>query len=242
MKRMHMAVALLAGVLCVACFGQEIAPLASWTFDAQSDDVVADVSGNGFNGKIIRTSGETPKRVPGRTGMGMAFAHAERGCVLIPNLGKHDFSKAMSFEAWIKLDEMVRTERYEILSTVKTESGPGFRCIVTYGFVFFGSGTSGEKKAQWGAYTTPAQTQIKSGVWYHIAGTYDGSVFRVYVDGQQAGESKPDRALTRGRDSLSIGAYGGGYTHRFNGVIDEVKIYDRTLSALEVLQRAKSGL
>ena len=230
----------MAGWLCAACLGQDIAPLASWGFDEQAGDAVVDGSGNGFNGKVVRTTGETPKRVPGHTGMGMAFKVEERGCVTIPTLGKHDFSKGMSFEAWIKFDDIVREERYEIISTVKHEAGPGFRCLVNYGFIFFGSGTYGEKPEQWGAYSTPAQTQIKAGVWYHVAGTHDGSVFRVYVDGKLAGESKPDRALTLGYDDLFIGAYGGGYDHRFNGIIDDVKIYGRTLSALQILKHAKS--
>jgi hypothetical protein len=88
------------------------------------------------------------------------------------------------------------------------------------------------------------------GVWHHVAGVYDGDVIRMYVDGQQVLEHDkvndgPIRAMLDGTplgDSfLAIGSEEGRlnepgllYDRYFDGLIDEVTLYDRALSPLEI--------
>jgi hypothetical protein len=77
--------------------------------------------------------------------------------------------------------------------------------------------------------------------WHHIALTYDGSRYaegvKLYVDGQlwewevQLDDLNNPRPL--GRQPVKIGA-GGGPQNRFKGSIDEVRIYNRDLTATEV--------
>src|SRR5262249_5791088 len=76
--------------------------------------------------------------------------------------------------------------------------------------------------------------------WHHVALTYSGSRWasgvKIYVDGvDQKLEILVDDFNSQGavkREPLRIGA-GGGPENRFNGSIDEVRIYKRALSADE---------
>ncbi len=78
---------------------------------------------------------------------------------------------------------------------------------------------------------------ILDGKWHHVAGTYDGSSVRLYVDGAEIGSGTPytgglvyNMAHT---NDLSIGSW-------FNGYMDEVTLWDRALSAEEIANRAKN--
>lgn len=77
---------------------------------------------------------------------------------------------------------------------------------------------------------------ISAGMWHHVAGTYDGATMRLYLDGELVATkthasggaiaSAPSRAVTIG-DS-PIGA------RPFDGLIDDVRVYDITLTDVEV--------
>jgi hypothetical protein len=70
-------------------------------------------------------------------------------------------------------------------------------------------------------------------VWSHLAVTYDGATLRLYVNGTQVATRAQTGAITSSTNPLRIGgnAVWGEY---FNGVIDEVRVYNRALSAAEI--------
>ena len=72
--------------------------------------------------------------------------------------------------------------------------------------------------------------------WYHLAATADGSTLKLYVNGQLVGsQAKQGNDLDFGGASAWIGANPNGIIRFFDGRLDEVAIYDRTLGANEVL-------
>lgn len=92
-----------------------------------------------------------------------------------------------------------------------------------------------------GAVVSPAaDSSIWDGAFHAVAGTYDGENVRLYVDGIQVGAGTPatgaiqyGMALNSG--SLLLGDYLDSVgSSNFNGIIDEVKIYNAALSAREV--------
>lgn len=87
--------------------------------------------------------------------------------------------------------------------------------------------------------------------WYHVAGTYDGKTgeMRLYIDGKPSaellllperigvskkniriGRGKPRRPIRPVRANTFVDTYG------FDGLIDEVRIYDKALTASQVRQ------
>ncbi|WOE69722.1 LamG domain-containing protein [Hydrogenimonas thermophila] len=72
------------------------------------------------------------------------------------------------------------------------------------------------------------------GRWYHIAGVYDGSSVKLYIDGELANSENVSKELDKNSKPFWIAA--AGWQKRFNGQIDEVKVFDENLSA-EQIQR-----
>ena len=71
------------------------------------------------------------------------------------------------------------------------------------------------------------------GRWHHVAGTYDGTAVRLYVDGNEVGTGTTySGPVTYEQPELSaaIGAYRGSCNLTFVGDIDEVRIWRAALS------------
>ena len=69
--------------------------------------------------------------------------------------------------------------------------------------------------------------------WSHLAMTWDGSVMRVYANGAQVASHALAGAAPVSDGPLRIGG-NAIWPEFFKGVIDEVRVYDRALSAAEI--------
>ncbi len=73
-----------------------------------------------------------------------------------------------------------------------------------------------------------------SGQWYHVAVTFDGSGYKVYVNGAQEGSSLSTFSILDNTNDLIFG-YDGVFPHtHFDGVLDEISLYNRALTAAEI--------
>lgn len=93
-----------------------------------------------------------------------------------------------------------------------------------------------------GGNNVASSTTIQTNVWYHVAGTWDGTELKMYVNGVLE-NTNPVQNLTRGQSGnpLDIGyqpSFGGRF---FNGLIDEAEIFDRALSELEIQSIVNAG-
>lgn len=76
-----------------------------------------------------------------------------------------------------------------------------------------------------------------TGSWSHIAFTYDGHSMRVYAHGQLSGVTEYESTrIGTGQDSSAprLGVGSGENWDDFHGAMDDVRIYDRALSANEI--------
>jgi hypothetical protein len=73
--------------------------------------------------------------------------------------------------------------------------------------------------------------------WTHVAVTFDGTIWRAYVDGAACGTYSG----AIGTNAGSTFYLGNGYHGYFSGSIDEVVIFDRALSAAEVAALAQGS-
>ena len=160
--------------------------------------------------------------------------HAELNAIL------YAAKNGISIELWIKFDESYnRRKTYELVSNTLGDRGKGFRLRISWGKIGIFSGEGGANGKTWGAFSKSARQIIKPGIWYHIAGTYDGSVFKIYLDGVLVGESAENLDLTKGGDDIYIGSYKSGYAYGMEGIVDEVKLYNRPLSESEIFNHYK---
>jgi len=71
--------------------------------------------------------------------------------------------------------------------------------------------------------------------WHHMVGTYDGSVMKLYIDGCLDNSANNSFTFPNISSPVTIGAVGvGEEDDYFNGIMDEVRIYNRALSPTEV--------
>lgn len=75
------------------------------------------------------------------------------------------------------------------------------------------------------------QEALEPDTWYHVAGTLDGNDARCYLNGVET-QSSPMSGVQSGGGRLYIGQ--DGWVNVFDGAVDEVRIYDRALSADEI--------
>ena len=154
----------------------------------------------------------------------------------IPNdhidLGVWDVpGSAISLTAWVQQDTSPADPRI-LMKGVGTASADHWWGLVVNG---------GNDKPEFRLFTTsysfvPASTTLVAGTWYHICGTYDGADMRMYVNGVEEGsENKTGAIKTDASASVWIGDQPGAPTERpWDGKIEDVRVYDRALTAGEV--------
>lgn len=74
------------------------------------------------------------------------------------------------------------------------------------------------------------------GIWHHVAGTFDGTTLITYLDGVMVTSRAGLLPSPYADDPFMIGCDrdAGVEQSNFDGTIDEVKLYDRVLSAAEI--------
>jgi hypothetical protein len=211
-----------------------------WTFDGvDMAPNVRDRSASGNHGNLSGQSATTT--VIGRIGQSLLFDGTDDS--ISSAAANLDFEDTTPFtvSAWLKTSQTTGT----ILSTWELNVGSG------WAFKLDGNGrpkmmlinTAGVTQR-----TGVAKTfSVHDGTWHHVVATYDGSQsvtgFKLYKDGVvditiSSGNSAPG-ALDN--SSLFIGRTGGATPEFLNGQLDEVKVYNRTLTATEVAGLYNSG-
>jgi hypothetical protein len=137
-----------------------------------------------------------------------------------------DLESALTIAAWIRPDR--EDGGWMVVQKKDPEHGGG-----VYNFDIQPGRVSCSLRIAGGGSSTEiatGTTPIAVGEWQHIAATWDGETIRVYYNGQLEGEQPFPHALATSDGELWIGRYYSA----FDGDIDEVRIYNRALSAAEL--------
>lgn len=71
--------------------------------------------------------------------------------------------------------------------------------------------------------------------WYHLAGTWDGTLARLYVNGVQVASAGPFPGTPISSATWDIGIHGNLTSGPYNGLMADLRVYSRTLTAAEIL-------
>ncbi len=92
-----------------------------------------------------------------------------------------------------------------------------------------------------------SKDSFPAGRFYHVAATYDGATFRLYVNGALEGSMAKTKTISYSSvNPWDIGSAGTigisvGFPRTFSGVIDEVQAYNRALSQAEIQTISNAG-
>jgi hypothetical protein len=134
----------------------------------------------------------------------------------------------ITLEAWIKADTWA-TNVWENVIISKDGWATGNQ---GYTLRAGANGTLSFNFAHLGSWHEVNSTpQMLAGRWYHVAGTYDGSMMRIYINGVEVGSSPYSGFIEGGNYDLNIGkiAYTSGGFRYFDGQIEEVRIWNTAL-------------
>jgi hypothetical protein len=205
--------------------GQEI--VGWWKFNETSGSMTYDSSVFGNHGTL---------NGPVWTGTGELRFDGINDYVSVPDSNTLDLTNALTISVWVKLEAYgaswsfpkLVTKPYDVADTDPWE----LYCIDlgpqgTYPRFILSAGTSGS----WvGAYDSGKILSLNQ--WHQLVGTYDGTTMSLYIDGQLAATTATNIQIGQNTMPLSIGGNLGSYG--FKGLIGDVKIYNRGLSAVEV--------
>ena len=106
--------------------------------------------------------------------------------------------------------------------------------------LWFGLGIHGRGYHEFGV---PVDSKrLLDNSWHHVAATYDGKRYRLFLDGQKIGEEQRDGSLGQsGSAAAAIGDY-GDRKELFHGGLDDLRIYTRGLAESDVTNLAKGEL
>jgi hypothetical protein len=98
------------------------------------------------------------------------------------------------------------------------------------GAVHFAMSTAG------GGVVAPTSTAFvpNDGQYHHIAGTYDGSMMRTYLDGLLVGQAARAEPIVPTISAPVISHHGGSCGQRAHAAMDEIQFYSRALSSNEI--------
>jgi|GEM_PF-6614926 len=201
-------------------------PIGYWKFDEGSGSTVADSSGHSISG-TIRNFNEN-QWVDGKYGKALSFNVANY--VDFGDVNSLEGLPAETITAWIKINDfsgslsefhtIVSKGRGEHLDLFVLQNGH------VLGFV--------ERGKQSNPMPLNGQTILEQGKWYFVASVYDGSKISLYVNGNLDGSTQAQLGETINNEKeFQIGKSNTDNSY-FNGVIDEVRIYNRALSADEI--------
>lgn len=83
---------------------------------------------------------------------------------------------------------------------------------------------------------------VDDNTWHHITVTYNGANIKFYVDGNLESSPSASGSITSENEIFYIGRQIIDSSMPFNGLIDEVAVFDRALTLEEIQQHYQNGL
>lgn len=200
-----------------------------WNFDdCDTCSTANDLSGNRNNGTFQADAAHTAN---GKINRGATF-DGTGDYVLVTDSATLDLTNAITLSAWIQATNVNRTN---VIFTKHSNlaGGSGYVLFQNSDNKFYFQGGDGTTWPSLNAVSTGTYTQTRA--WHHVVGTFNGTTGYIYVDGEQVGTDTAG-ALVANNLNLWIGdnVAGSGAGSGIIGSLDEVRIYNRVLSAAEV--------
>ena len=193
-----------------------------WKFDEVSGIGALDSSGYGNHGTLY--GGLT--WVPGKKEGGLDIDGMDGSFVNCGNPDSLNITAALTLSIWVNTVDAGTSQDDPIMT--KGNSSYVLRDAadnnITFGIYDVSMYTA----------TYPVDGSF-NGTWHHLAGTYDGSELKLYVDGELQATEAHQGSIATNTFAVSIGSDNEQTWMWYNGAVDDARIYSRALTADEVM-------
>jgi hypothetical protein len=198
-----------------------------WKLDENTGTSTTDASGNGFTGTLTNSPTWTSA---GKFGPAVSFDGAQVSNSDVIDIGDQSALELSTFtiSAWIYRSGACAFSTCPIFS--KGMSG-------NIGYALELQDISGYKAVisiRDGLQSVTGTTTISTDTWYHLAATVNGSTIKLYVNGILEGQAVQTVPTTFGNETVKIGNRNSNNDVTHNGRIDDVRVYNREISSIEV--------
>lgn len=199
--------------------------VAYWTFDENQDEVAAlDYSGHRLGGTLHQI-----ERVKGWRGMAL---DCRGGCMIVPTDDRLPDWSQLSVECRIRTDQPEQDNRWIINRVFGGAETSGFRLGILQGRPSLQIPVTA-----WSHHLVGNQP-LPQGRWVHLAGTFDGTTMRLYMDGHEVGTMERPGSVRNNNRPIVVGNFDVDHAAHFVGELDEVRLYSRVLTPEEIASRA----
>jgi hypothetical protein len=191
-----------------------------WKFDEGTGTTTCDHSGSSNNGTLVKG----PLWTAGKLGKALYFDGID-DTVTVVDSNSLDLSSAFTLSAWV--NPAVTSTSF---SSILVKNYKYFLYASATGYCGDGSLLAGVSE---GANQPVCQASpLPANTWTHLALTSNGSALTLYRNGIAVATANVSGNLSPSTGNLQIGA--SQFGEYFRGLIDEVRIYNRALSAADV--------
>ena len=190
--------------------------VAAYAFDEGQGTTVFDFSGNG-NGGLV----SNPNWTVGRYGGALLFNGTD-ALVTVAHSPPLNLGSGMTLEAWVN-PARLSTDWADVIYKANDA------------YYLEASSAAGPPAVGGRSLATPllAPNVLPAGIWSHLAATYDGITLRLYLNGTQVASRSQSGTIESSTEPLTIGG-DNIYGQFFQGVIDEVRIWNVARSAADI--------
>jgi len=163
-----------------------------------------------------------------KTDFALVASGSNDGSAIIPHTSSLMPTSAFTIEAWVYPTQF-RTNVWEGTVLSKESSNGGYALNIGGN----GSGRIVIGSSNWYEAVIPVKTIVLN-TWTHIAGVYDGTKIMIYVNGVLKATKTGVGAIKASDSPLRLGASPAFGSREFKGSIDEVRIWNRALTAGQI--------
>ena len=234
----------LFGFLLSAAAGQCFADASTQTVMAVAPNPAGLVAHYEFEGDAVDTSGfqppadgtivGNPTYGSGVFGQGISL-DGEGDYVDCGNESSFNLTNQLTVAAWIRVNEF--DKKYQTIISKGDGSWRLARAGASNNIEFACNGTASTKWSGWGEvpWAVSATIDVNDGKWHHIAGVFDGSGLYLYIDGLLEAAKGAAKSIDISNHNVCIGANAQVPGREWNGLIDDVCIYNYALSQAEIV-------
>ncbi|MCL4176268.1 MAG: hypothetical protein KJ072_00765 [Verrucomicrobia bacterium] len=216
--------------------GSEVAPVAWWKFDEQGGTNAANAAGTGLVGRIHGEASWAPAEGRHQGALELDGRHNWIECAESTDL---DFRDGLSISVWIKPRELPNGGDTLV---AKGEAWGLQRLKGTGELEFTLSGPQAANPARGNELRVVSKRPLTDLQWHHVAAVYDGKRIALYVDGVEEDSVKASGPIALNNLPLTLGGNAANRASRWHGSLDEVRLFDRGLSAGEIKTLHSGGL